>query len=663
MITQTKQAATNEETPIQPPLRWPRIALATLPIIVLNTGWIANSEMKTGGTEITISTLFIGVAFILFVATLLNLGIKKIGGARAALSHVELMMFYSLVSISSVIAGVGNLGFFAPFLTNITWYASGANGYKGLWSMLPSVIGPRDPAILKGFYEGQSTFFQPEIMRAWAMPLATWGVFFLLLFWTTLCLAAIVRRRWEEDEHLPFPIVALPLGMTRDGAPLYKNRLLWIGFAVPCFFHTLNTLASIIPAVPSFPINSAQDLLAGHPAPWNALSPIFKCVHPAGVGIGYLVNTDVLFSMWFFFLLRKAMNLMGVMYNWRDAGAVGQFVDSSNQFPFTAYQSWGAWLALAIAVIWQGRSYFKAYFHRAIKGDPTGQEKGEPLSARTAVFGFLGGFLVLCAFVWWSGGSWWLPVAFFAIHILIMVALTRLESETAVPSPFLAWVAPQTILSTVLGTGGMQRMDSVHMGMLQWFNSDFRASAMPHQLQAFVGQKRAGGSMRSMPLALMIVAAVSIVCSMLWDLQLYYVNGAQTAHVNQWRIMEGSMPWDNVDKWIHHPAPADPRSWAGMAAGAFITGGLSILRSRYTGFPLSPAAYVLNTSWANDLFWLDMLIAWIFKSLFLRYGGMGVYRKFLPLFLGLILGDFVTGAFWSIVGLYSHLDLFRTFST
>ena len=209
----------------------------------------------------------------------------------------------------------------------------------------------------------------------------------------------------------------------------------------------------------------------------------------------------------------------------------------------------------------------------------------------------------------------------------------------------------------------MSPMDCMHMGMLQWFNSDFRASAMPHQLQAFVGQKRAGGSMRGMPAALMAAAAVAIVSALLWDLQLYYVNGAQTAHVNQWRIMEGSAPWDNIDQWIHRPQPPAIKAWGGMAAGAIITGILSLLRSRFTGFPLAPSGYVLNMSWANDLFWLDMFIAWVAKSAILRYGGMALYRRMLPLAFGLILGDFVTGAFWSIVGLFAHADLFRTFST
>jgi hypothetical protein len=125
----------------------------------------------------------------------------------------------------------------------------------------------------------------------------------------------------------------------------------------------------------------------------------------------------------------------------------------------------------------------------------------------------------------------------------------------------------------------------------------------------------------------------------------------------------GNHVWQNVDTWIHHPKAADPVCMAAMAAGAVITGVLTAFRNMYAGFPLSPAAFVLSTSWANDIFWADMMIAWAVKAALLRYGGIKAYRNALPLFLGLILGDFVTGAIWSIVGSVTHLDLYRTFAT
>ena len=66
--------------------------------------------------------------------------------------------------------------------------------------------------------------------------------------------------------------------------------------------------------------------------------------------------------------------------------------------------------------------------------------------------------------------------------MVLVLALTRLEAETAVLSPYLGWIDPQSILTTVGGTTSFGAMDKVHLGMLSWFNSDYRAASLPHQL-------------------------------------------------------------------------------------------------------------------------------------------------------------------------------------
>ena len=651
------------DVPQPKPVRWRVVASIAAPLIVLNTGWVANSEMRAGVTEMTISTLFLGVTFLLFVLTLLNLVVRRQWGPKAALNQPELMALYSLLSMSSVVAGVGNYGFITPFLANPFYYDTPQNGWQSWWHLLPAAIGPRNPRVLQGFYEGHSTFFQPQIIAAWTPHLVYWSVFFLILLWMTLCLATILRRRWADEEHLPFPVLALPLEMTREGAPLYRNRLLWLGFAIPCFFHSLNSLQSIFPTLPSMQINTVHDLVAvaGLQYPWNGIGSLFYQLHPAGVGFGYLVNTDVSFSLWFFYLVKKAANVWGVTEGWRQPD-VGWVVDSDGQFPYISYQAWGAWLALSFSALWAGRGFFRAYLRHAWAGENRAQVAGEPMSARMAVGGFLLGFLVLCGFVWAWGGSWWLPVVFLILYLLLMVTLTRIRAEAAVLSTELMWVDPQSILTGVYGTINVSHTDLVHTATLSWFNLDYRAAGMPHELEALVGQERSHAHLRPIIPALLLAAAFAMAAALLWDLQLYYVHGAATGNVNGWRITKGSEAWNALQIWLQSPTPPLPHAWAGMVFGAGLTWTIAALRARFTGFPFNPAAYALNMSFANDFFWGDMFVAWLIKALILRYGGMKVYRAAMPFFLGLILGDFVVGAAWSIVGTVFHVNLFRTFA-
>lgn len=651
--------------PAPRPVRWARILLLTLPLVVANTGWIANSEMCTGITEITISSLFIGITFVLFLLTVLNLAVRRTFGARAALSQAELIVMYILLSMSSVVAGVGNYGFLLAVMSAPFWRATRTNGWVAWQHLLPSWFGPRDQAVLRPFFEGRAHAFTPQFLFAWAGPLAIWGAFFLLLLWTLLCVSALLRRRWAEEEHLPFPIIVLPLEMTREGAPLYQNKLLWAGFAIPCALHSLNSLQFIFPTLPYWHLNTVHDAVPDYqlPKPWTGMDALFYMLHGSGVGFGYLINTDVSFSLWFFYLVKKAANVWGVAQGWRDP-LRGWWGDSVSQFPYTGAQGWGAWLALGLAALWNGRGYYRQTLRRALHGDPAQEDAGELMSARTAVVGACIGFLAMCLFIWTSGGSWWVPVLFLAIFVLIMVALTRIRAEAAVPSTELGWINPQAMMPELLGTSTFSHLDLAHIATLSTWSMDMRAAPMPHELEGQVALLRAGGRLRPLLPALLLAALVAIVSASLWDLQMYYAQGAGTGDVNPWRTLgKGEEPWWTLTHWLNSPAPPNIASWIAAATGFGMTFLLSALRARFVGFPLHPAGYVLNTSFANDFFWCDMFVAWAIKTCILRYGGSVLYLRALPFFLGLILGDFVTGSAWSIVGTLLNVNLFRTFAS
>jgi hypothetical protein len=646
------------------PVRWGPVAAITIPLIILNTGWIANSEMKTGVTEVTISSLIVGVTFILFVLTLVNILVRRYLRQSAALNQPELMAVYTMLSMSSVVAGVGHFGFFLPFLANPFDPAASHPDWLHWLYLLPQCIGPRDPSVLRPFFVGHSTFFRPEFMRAWAYPLTFWSAFFLVLIWTTLCLGSILRRRWEEEEHLPFPIIALPLEMTREGAPLYSNRYLWLGFAIPAVLHTLNSLHSVYPMLPTAPINSAHDFVvdAGLGPPWSGMGSFFYMLHASGIGFGFIVSTDVSFSLWFFYLLKKAVDVMAVTMG-MCTPTVSWGADANGQFPYYGAQSWGAWIFLSGATLWVARKDIQGLVRRAFKRGVSPADLSEPMSPRLAVFGFVGGFLGMCAFMWSFGCTWWLPIAFLGLYILIMVAIARIRAEAAVLSSEVGWLAPQAIIPTIVGTTNLSHASMAHMGIMSWFNTDYRAPAMPHEMEGLVGQHRTRGRMSPLITGIMVAALVSIIAALLWDLQLYYVNGATSGSVNDWRIVKGSEPWVDVQTWIQNPRQPDANMIGATVFGAALTLLLMLLRLRFVGFPLHPAGYALNMTFANNFFWCDMLVAWLIKTAILRYGGMTAFRNSLPFFYGLILGDFVTGAIWSIVGTLFHLSLFRTFAS
>jgi hypothetical protein len=95
-----------------------------------------------------------------------------------------------------------------------------------------------------------------------------------------------------------------------------------------------------------------------------------------------------------------------------------------------------------------------------------------------------------------------------------------------------------------------------------------------------------------------------------------------------------------------------PRVFGALAsfiAGGLATAWLAMMRVRYVGWPFHPLGYALCTSWTVIVFWFPMLLAWVVKSGIVRYGGMPLYGRARPFFLGMIFGEFTSAVFWTLV--------------
>ena len=76
------------------------------------------------------------------------------------------------------------------------------------------------------------SFYHLKYVFAWLSPALLWSAFVYVLVFVMRCINALVRKNWIEQSKLSFPIIQLPLEMTRANCSPFKNRLIWIGIAI-----------------------------------------------------------------------------------------------------------------------------------------------------------------------------------------------------------------------------------------------------------------------------------------------------------------------------------------------------------------------------------------------------------------------------------------------
>jgi hypothetical protein len=86
-----------------------------------------------------------------------------------------------------------------------------------------------------------------------------------------------------------------------------------------------------------------------------------------------------------------------------------------------------------------------------------------------------------------------------------------------------------------------------------------------------------------------------------------------------------------------------------VGVGAGITALFTVLHHRFVGFPFHPVGYAVACGWVMSAMWFSVFLAWLTKWVILKFGGIQLYRKMVPFFLGVILGQHVIGGLWTII--------------
>jgi hypothetical protein len=618
-----------------------RSIIIGLLLVPLDVYWVHEMEIVWYSAEPTTIALYFNVIFILLVMLAANLALRHLR-PRWALEHSEFLVVYVILAVASSLAGHDQIEILVPAMGWGRWYATPENRWHELFSRyVPPYLVVNSKRVLGGFFEGHSTAYTSQRLLTWAVPVAVWSGFIFTLVFATLCINSIMRRQWTENERLAYPIVQIPLEITDPRFALWRDKLFWIAFAFAALLDTVNGLGFLYPSIPTFDVRNIPIGRMFTGWPWGVLGGVRGALHPFAIGLGYLLPLDLLFSSWFFFWFWQAQYVTTVAMAW----------EGDPRFPYVPEQSFGGYIGLVLFSLWVARHYLARVFRSAFTRAPDLSQGREPLSYHWAVWGLIASLAALIAFTRYAGMPVWIACAFFGIYILLAMSITRMRAELGPPAHDLHNAGPDIILTNVFGSMALGPRAITMFSLYYWINRAYRSLPMPHELEAFkIAEQRDLGQRRMMGV-LIAAAAVGIIASFWSMIHIGYRYGMGTANVGLAARAFGSEPWTRLAAWLTDPVKPSSGAATATVAGIVFSILLLSLRMRWIWWPFHPVGYAVSSSWSMNLLWMPLFVAWLIKLFVLRYGGLRLYRKAMPLFLGLILGEYAAGGVWSIIGI------------
>ncbi|MFW6155727.1 MAG: DUF6785 family protein [Armatimonadota bacterium] len=613
--------------------------------------WVRHSELLVHTINLTESTPPVPAIAALLLLAVLQPILSRLG-ERLSLTRREMVLIYFFVAMGSMMASLGVIRMVIPSATVPQYFAAPDNDLEVMQPHIPRWLYPEDPEAVRELWEATEG---PVPWRQWLGPAAHWTFFLTLLWATTVCLTVVLRRPWVEDERLSFPLLYLPLDLTEgvsgraEGVAFFRDPLMWTGFALAVVFNVLNIINSLNPAFPA--PGRAYDIGALFTErPWSAIRPLRLSYRPEILGFGYLVSLEVAFSVWVFAVAERLANVAAVAFG-ADIGG----------FPFVQEQGAGAYLLIAGLLVWRARRHIAGALRAlAGRGEPV-RDTRDAFAPRWAIVGFVAGMGALLA--WCAGAGMNLAAAAIYLVFLLGFAITymRVRCETGTPSTWLfpfyqARKMPVAVMGAEwwLNRTGPQTLSV--WSMLYFLSRGFFFSFTAYPLEGYRAAEELGSKARDYAVAGLIAVVLGLLMAWWMHLDTYYEFGGNV--VESGGVAGGPRTRLTVREFqstasvILRPTGPDRARTAAMGVGALIAGALSLLRTYYLRFPLHPLGYAMAAAFSSQI-WGGFLAVWLVKGAILRFGGVRMYKRLTPMFIGLALGHFFTmGIAWAAIGSY-----------
>jgi len=507
----------------------------------------------------------------------------------------------------------------------------------------------------------------------WDKTLSFWLPVIALTAVCVICMSLIVHRQWASRERLRYPIVELTNALIEQeegkaAPPVLRNRLFWIGFAVVFCIHGVNGLATLYPGdmikIPlTFPmpqIGQAWPKLAQASMGWRLLSPT---IWPTVVAFAFFLASDVSFSLGMTQAisvpLLAALTLAGidVSFDYMEGGP-------------PAWQLFGSFLGLGIMLAYMGRRHYWNVLKQALtfrRQEGVGRYAG--WACRVFLISAVAMVLLLSVERFGVGLDWPFAVLVFFLVMLMFLVMARINAESGLFFIQPYW-QPLGVMLGLFGAAALGPKAIVILGLLcAVLTIDPRETLMPFMVNGLkmcddqkirpgrVGLAAGGTYLLALAFAVIIVFWASYNHG--GPMKDKWASGAVarftfnsgSKHISQLEY-RGQLETSQQMNWAQRVGAAnpDPRFLWSVGIGVALVLVCSVLRLRYTWWPLHPVIFLVWMTFPLSHFSHSFLLGWLIKVGVTKFGGGRAYRRTIPLMIGIIAGDLLGGLVFMVHG-------------
>jgi len=589
---------------------------------------ISYSEPLVRSTPMNVSHFPVGF-FMWFVAAVLFLNpiLKRIN-VRYALSPPEFLTIGAMGLLAGHVPVSGLSGFFLGTLIAPFYFASPENRWgELLHPYIPSWLAPsNEGGAMRIFFESAPPGYEIP-WHIWAVPLGWWLCLIGALAFALLCMAVMLRKQWVENERLVYPLISPVADLIASSESerllpeIARHRLFRIGFGAGLGIMAWNALVFFWPTLPRVDyFHHWWNLLRNYPTMTSGFN-IYT------FGFGYFANVDVLFSVWLFYLIY-----------WAQTGFFARvgFDMGPGTGTVAGWECTGGLFAMVAWALWSSRGHLKAVAHKALDSKCEVDDSGELLSYRTALLGFVGGTGFALFWFYSAGMEMGVGVVLILGMYVTFLGLAKVVSESGML--YLAWpVSPQALVAGAMGLQTMAAGSIITMGFTEGLFFHGKGMFMSGFAQTAKMADLAGGNTRRLAfgMGLALVVGVTLCFSIMigWG----YENGAYNLHEFPFRYGRVNL-FPKVAGQVQSAEGFATTRMMFFGLGVGVMSLMTFLRYRFPWWPIHPIGFAIGANGRIMKSVFAIFWAWACKALILRIGGVVLYQRLRPFFVGLLAG-------------------------